>query len=114
MPIRPENRGRYPAAWPAISKRIRNRALNRCECDGRCGRHRTFCPAVNQQPHPRTGSSVVLTVAHLNHTPEDCRDENLMAMCQACHLAYDAAHHAETAARTRREAQIAAGQGELL
>ena len=57
---------------------------------------------------------VVLTVAHLNHTPEDCRDDNLKAMCQACHLNYDRDHHAETAARTRAEAQASAGQGVLL
>jgi hypothetical protein len=37
-----------------------------------------------------TGSLVVLTVAHLNHMPEDCSDENLLAMCQRCHNAYDA------------------------
>lgn len=41
-------------------------------------------------------SQVVLTVAHPDHTPENCHRNNLMAMCQACHLAYDAAHHAET------------------
>lgn len=40
--------------------------------------------------HPATGAVVVLTVAHLNHTPEDCRDENLAALCQKCHNSYDA------------------------
>lgn len=39
---------------------------------------------------------VILTVAHLNHTPGDDRDENLMALCQWCHLHYDQAHHKET------------------
>ena len=39
---------------------------------------------------------IVLTVAHLNHTPGDDRDENLKALCQWCHLHYDAEHHAET------------------
>jgi hypothetical protein len=32
---------------------------------------------------------VVLTVAHLNHDPADCRDENLRAGCQLHHLRYD-------------------------
>lgn len=41
---------------------------------------------------------VVLTVAHLNHTPGDDRDENLKALCQWCHLDYDKTHHAETRA----------------
>jgi 5-methylcytosine-specific restriction endonuclease McrA len=48
-----------------------------------------------------TGSTVVLTTAHLNHTPEDCRPENLRAMCQGCHLHYDREHHAQTRRRTR-------------
>jgi hypothetical protein len=39
---------------------------------------------------------VVLTTMHLNHTPEDCGDANLLAGCQACHLRYDRAHHAES------------------
>ena len=43
---------------------------------------------------------VVLTIAHLNHTPEDNRDENLRAMCQRCHLKYDAAHHTKNARAT--------------
>jgi len=35
---------------------------------------------------------VVLTIAHLDHDEEnwDVSDERLMAMCQACHLKYDA------------------------
>jgi len=37
MPIKPENKRRYPANWPDISKRIRfERAENRCECTGQC------------------------------------------------------------------------------
>lgn len=106
MPIRPENRLRYPAEWPAISWAIRwLRALGQCECRGECddsywhplGR----CGAVNGQPNPRTGSLVVLTVAHLDHTPENVHPANLRAMCQGCHLRYDSDHHAETRRRTR-------------
>jgi hypothetical protein len=103
VPIRPENRARYPADWRQISARIRNqRAIGRCECEGECGSaHLGRCDARNGQPHPATGSRVVLTVAHLDHTPENCDDNNLRAMCQRCHLRYDGAHHAQTAARTR-------------
>jgi hypothetical protein len=46
---------------------------------------------------------IVLTVAHLDHTPENCADENLKALCQRCHLVYDAKHHARNAAETRRQ-----------
>lgn len=45
---------------------------------------------------------IVLTVAHLNHQPEDCRPENLAAMCQRHHLAYDHDHHRANAQATRR------------
>lgn len=104
MPIRPENRHRYPADWKQISHRIRfERAASRCECEGECGRgtHYGRCPNRHGGNAYGTGSAVILTVAHLNHVPEDCRDENLRAMCQGCHLHYDRDHHAQTAARTR-------------
>ncbi|KPI12065.1 hypothetical protein OK074_2686 [Actinobacteria bacterium OK074] len=115
MPIRPEMRGRYPSDWPQISHRIRfERAGGRCECDGRCGRrHPGRCTAVHDQPHPATGSLVVLTTAHLDDVPEHCDDDNLAAMCQACHLSYDAALHAATAARTRAAGLVSPGQIEI-
>ncbi|MER6235917.1 hypothetical protein ABT185_07555 [Streptomyces clavifer] len=116
MPIRPENRGRYPADWPAISRRIRfDRAAGRCECLGECGRgtHEGRCPNVHGGKAYGTGSQVVLTTAHLDHTPENCADTNLRAMCQGCHLHYDADHHRQTAAATRRAAREAAGQTSL-
>ena len=53
------------------------------------------------RPHPLTGSRVVLTVAHLDHVPEHSDPANLKAMCQRCHLAYDAAEHAANASHTR-------------
>lgn len=98
MPIRPENRARYPKDWKAISLRIRERAGNRCEGSPDF----PTCRAKNGRPHPDTGSRVVLTVAHLDHTPENCSDENLKAMCQRCHLNYDRHHHAQTAYATRK------------
>ena len=91
MPIRPENRERYPKDWKVISLRIREvRAEWRCECAGECGiEHDTRCDAMHGEPHPNTGSKVILTVAHLDHVPENCDDENLKAMCQRCHNRYD-------------------------
>ena len=93
MPIRPENRNRYPADWPEISQRIRfQRADGQCECDGRCGEDHPGgrCKATHGKPHPITGSTVVLTVMHLDHCPEHNDDANLMAGCQRCHNRYDA------------------------
>ena len=54
MPIRPENRARYPLDWPARSRFIRTyRARGRCE----------WCGARNGQPHPDTGNRVFVQVA---------------------------------------------------
>lgn len=99
MPIKAENKARYPADWKQISKRIRERAGNRCEGSPAY----PDCCAANAQPHPVTGSKVVLTVAHLDHQPENCGDDNLRAWCQRCHLTYDAAHHAANARETRKQ-----------
>lgn len=105
MPIKPENRARYPKNWKQIADAIRARGNNCCE-----GSPNFYpdCRAENGKPHPVTGSKVVLTVAHLDHTPENCSSDNLMAMCQRCHLTYDAKHHTETALQTRR-AKMALG-----
>lgn len=110
MPIRPENRDRYPADWKAISDDIRfARADGRCECRGECGRntHIGRCPNVHNGRAYGTGSRVILTVAHLDHTPENCDPSNLRAMCQGCHLHYDRDHHARTAAATRERERTA-------
>jgi hypothetical protein len=115
MPIRPENRKRYPPDWPEISKRIRfDRAGGRCECLGECGLlHVGRCPAEHNLPNPRTGSMVILTVAHLDHVPENCVETNLRAYCQGCHLHYDRWHHAQTARETARRHKEEHGQMEL-
>ena len=100
MPIRPENKHRYPKDWKQIRDRILNRAKGKCE---RCG-------AMNYLPHPETGSKVVLTIAHINHTPEDCCDENLLALCQLCHNRHDAKTR-QAGMKERKENE--SGQGRL-
>lgn len=107
MPIRPSERARYPKDWRAISLAIRERAGQRCECEGECGLHRTNpgprrCIERNGAIGVHTKGKIVLTVAHLDHTPENCEPSNLKAMCQRCHLRYDATHHSRNAAATRR------------
>jgi hypothetical protein len=59
---------------------------------------------VHGEPAYGSGSCVVLTTAHLDHTPENCEAENLRSMCQGCHLHYDREHHAQTAYATRKAA----------
>jgi 5-methylcytosine-specific restriction endonuclease McrA len=104
----PIERARYPKDWKAISQRIRARADGQCECAGECGLHRDHpgprrCTERNGEPAQWARGKVMLTVAHLNHTPEDCRPENLKAMCQRCHLRYDRDLHAVNSAATRRK-----------
>ena len=99
MPIKPENRARYPKNWKSeIRPKILERANHACEGSPDFPE----CRAANYHRHPKTGSRVVLTIAHLDHTPENCDDDNLKAWCQRCHLNYDKDHHRETAAQTRR------------
>lgn len=99
MPIRPENRARYPKNWKDVSREVRTAADWRCEGSPAY----PDCRAANGEPHPVTGSVVVLTVAHLDHTPENIDRENLRAWCQRCHLTYDAKHHSANARRTRSQ-----------
>lgn len=135
MPIRPENRARYPKDWKQISLAARQRAGHRCEGSPAF----PDCRAPNRTlgywrdaefvPMPRTlreagankgdviacsdGTTIkiieiVLTVAHLDHQPENCDPANLRAWCQRCHLHYDREHHAQTRERTRKEGKAAA------
>ena len=137
MPIRPENKARYPSSWKDISAEARARAGQRCEGSPdfpNCrAPNRTLGYWRNDEfvPMPRAlrdagakkgdliecsdGSAIkiieiVLTVAHLDHTPENCDPDNLRAWCQRCHLHYDRHHHAQTRARTR---QIGKAVGDL-
>lgn len=66
----------YHPKWTLISRLIRfTRAKNKCE----------KCNAENYQPHPVTGSKVVLTVAHLDHDKTNNRFCNLAALCSKGH-----------------------------
>ncbi len=99
MPIAAENRDRYPADWLEIRHAILERAGHQCECEGECGRgHLSRCPELHLEHTARPGGThrVILTIAHLNHTPEDNRPHNLRAFCQGCHLHYDLEHHRQT------------------
>ena len=99
----------YPADWAAISLRIRERAGWRCECTGECGLHRGVrCSERNGHDAQWANGKVVLTVAHRNHAPADVRDENLMALCNTCHLRYDHVLHL-TNAHAERRARKASG-----
>lgn len=89
-PIRPENRDRYPKNWRQISLRIKERAGWRCECSGECGLHGEHgCSRYHGEVMQGRTRPVVLTVAHLDHQPENCQEDNLKALCEGCHNRYD-------------------------
>jgi hypothetical protein len=117
MPITKEKQALYGPDWKAVSRRIRERDLNRCACTGECGRrHEGICGARNHEPHPVTGSTVVLTVAHRDVKPGEPGhddDSNLTSMCQACHLSYDKDEHRANGFATRERRKEEAGQGRL-
>lgn len=103
MPISPDRMALYPGGsirspeWLAIRKRILARACGACEGTPQ----HPDCRAVNYAPHPVTGSRVVLTVAHMDGELVDHGDGNLRALCNRCHLSWDARQHAAAAAVTR-------------
>lgn len=127
MPIKPENKARYPANWRAIVAQVRERAGNRCEgSPAHPDCNRTNGWLLNKRTGEMTNDGalaevwqladgdkvtrIVCTTGHLNHQPEDCALDNLRYWCQRCHLAYDQAHHMATARATRR---ARAGTAEL-
>jgi hypothetical protein len=81
------HRAEYPADWDEISTRIRTLAGWRClACD---------------TPHgPRP---FVLTTHHIDHNPPNVADDNLVALCQVCHLKAHGKHFR----RLTRDALIA-------
>jgi len=116
MPIRPENRDRYPKNWPVIRELVRVRAGDKCE---KCGvpnhtwiiRKEDSWQFALQYEEDKV--YIRCTVAHLDHTPENCSMDNLRFWCQKCHNSYDAPHRAETRKETRRR-EISAVQPDLL
>ena len=100
MPIKPKNRLRYPRNWKQIRTSILERAHGCCE----------FCGVENHtyRNNEHTGhlARIVLTIAHLDHTPEHCNPDNLRALCQRCHNRYDAEHRKETRLNNKNSIKI--------
>lgn len=89
----------YHYKWKLISYFIRHyRAKDKCE----------WCGAENGEPHPVTGSTVILTVAHIDQDKRNNRFHNLAALCQRCHLGHDKYQHARNRkyGRNHKEKQL--------
>ena len=140
MPIRADLRHFYRTpGWKAARQRVLERAGDKCEqCrvpnhasiwrgpngmwrlkDTGAAWHRNNGNITTFEPEVDRSVNIVLTVAHLNHVAGDDRDENLKALCQWCHLNYDALHHRATrcerkdAARPLLEAELSAISAQL-
>ena len=118
MPIRPENVGRYPRDWKQIVERVREHSGDRCEGSPAfpdCRRPNGWLLNKTTGELTQDGwvaetwafadgdrvTRVILTAAHLDHTPEHNAMENLRHWCQRCHLNHDREHHAQTRYATR-------------
>ena len=125
MPIKPENKRRYPPNWRQIRYAILKRANNTCE----------FCGIQDNVFANRTTGDwtydvalaeawiidgnkvvrIVLTIAHLDQMPENndgmdaggpalpVERSNLRALCQRCHNRHDRPWRIQNAARTWRK-----------
>jgi hypothetical protein len=84
----------YHPKWTLIVRLVRKRTIinNSMDC---CEGSPAYpdCRAENYEPHPVTGSKVVLTTAHVDGDKDNNRFSNLMRWCQRCHLRHDLAHH---------------------
>lgn len=62
---------KYPKSWQKISNLLKEEKKFKCE----------HCGAPN---NPSSGYA--LTVHHLDFNPENCDQNNLVVLCQRCHL----------------------------
>ena len=128
----PMDRSLYPDNWDEIALAIKQEADWHCEDCGRPCRRPGESVAelieriklgirgwdlfewedsaefgLIQVPKP---GRFVLTVAHLNHRPEDCRRENLKALCAPCHCHMDLkAMWLKRQIRAERQGQLTLG-----
>lgn len=104
----PMDRRLYPKNWDEIARRIKQSANWQCEnCDRPCLLPKedfldflmrmnwtvgeVISAMLDQRGRVKASKEVrfVLTTAHLNHCPDDCRRENLKALCSVCHCRMD-------------------------
>ncbi len=111
----PMDRTRYPADWDTIALAVKEATGWICQdCGMQCRK-----PGETFDTHRRTMRVHHVGVAKPDGTPgdphdkQDCRPENLLALCAACHLKRDLPIHIVHAAETRRRKVVARGQLEF-
>jgi hypothetical protein len=93
------NKHLYPDNWSEIAKHIKDSA--------------GWCCSACDAPHGP--SPHILTVHHLDHNPANCEYDNLLALCQRCHLRLGPGIFSKTEAivRLQRRASFDRAQMEL-
>lgn len=91
--LRKKKESRYTKDWKEVSERIR------------FGRDNGICAHCNAK-HGENG--VYVQAAHKNHIFTDNRDENLITLCERCHLNFDRAENIRK--RKERKARERAAQ----
>ena len=117
----PMQRYLYPKNWDAIAFRVKAKANWTCQnCGRKCrptgqgkaafAERLEFNQRVQFEMKPQR---FTLTVAHLNHNPSDCSEDNLKALCSVCHLRYDKELHRQNRQKNKSLKQEAQGQLKL-
>jgi 5-methylcytosine-specific restriction endonuclease McrA len=83
----------YPKDWARIVADRKKEVGNCCE----------LCGVRNGGLHWKTASKVVLTMHHIDHDKKNNSRQNLILLCQRCHLRLDLAHHMENRKGAKQE-----------
>lgn len=103
MPIKRENKAKYPKNWDEIAERVKQKAFGRCEL---CGTYTYSTPEEHLTEDElnkigddigtsccsdkRKNAKYILTVHHKDRDPTNNSDDNLIALCAPCHLRKEA------------------------
>jgi hypothetical protein len=98
----------YPPNWQDLKVMIRARAQGVCECRGECGlHHEKRCVERHHKAAIHFRGTVALATAHICRDGPACaKVSHLKALCQRCHLRFDATLHWEHRKATRGEGEI--------
>ena len=81
----PMDRSRYPDNWEQIAYKIKSKSGWKCqECKFQCLKPNEDRSKLTKSERTK----LTLTVHHRNYKPEDNNENNLVALCSACHLYY--------------------------